>query len=131
MRANLIQLLTDITDVENWNSITFGILPNEDPKGFIFLASTEVINRVRFQHLWGVAIAISDTNLNDLSEQVESISGKLKQALKQPTSCLPDGGSVTLNSPIDVEPPQSYPTQGNISGTTGFFTAISFLLEVS
>lgn len=129
MRQTLIQLLKDVTDVENWNSITFGILPADDPKGFIFLASSEVINTVRSQHLWGVAIAVSAVNLNELSDTVESISKKIRESLNKPTGCLPEG-SVVLDGSIGVEPPQSYPNQGNMSGTTGFFTAISFILRV-
>lgn len=131
MREALTNHLANVTGVSDWNSINFGILPGENPKGYMFLASTSVSNRVRKVQLWAFAIAVSATSLNQLSDTTEALTDKILTAFKNPTGCIEGIGLIELSGNVDVEAPQSYSHQGNQSQTTGFFTAITFLLEIN
>jgi hypothetical protein len=131
MRELLANYLATLTGVENWTSINFGILPQEDPKGYLFLSSIQPQNKTRLIEFWGCAIAVSATTLNDLADKCHALAKLIANALKASVVCIPNVGSLTLSGNVDVEPPQSYPNQGNQSSTSGFFTAITFVLEIN
>jgi tetrahydromethanopterin S-methyltransferase subunit B len=122
-------LLETITQVENWNSINFGILPGEDPKGFIFPLGVEINSPSRHIITYAVGISISEISIELLMSKVLEISGAIAKAFSTQAQCI-DGKIAQLTSNIDIEIPQSYPNQSNVSLTTGFFTAITFTIQV-
>lgn len=130
---DLINLLKNTTPVQNWDSINFGILPGEAPKGFVFpmVVSPQSLSYSKSTYM--VAIAISGTTLNGLSSAAMELALDILAEFQNPTICLPgdQGGSVKLEGDIDIELPQSYTNQGHISKTNGFFTSLSFRLSIA
>ncbi len=123
-------VLTNLTGVSNWDSINFGILPNESPKGYLFPLRVDPNSPSRQVITYGVAIAVSGADLEGLGGICLEISQGLARAFKSGPVCSEDLGVIRLIGPIDINAPQSYPNQSNVSLTTGFFTAITFTLEV-
>lgn len=121
--------LQSITGVTNWESINFSILPDEDPKGFMFPLAINPESPSRSIVTYGVGIAISSSSLEGLTTESLLISNTIARSFSTRAICS-DEGIIRLVGSIELEPPQSYPQQSNVSLTTGFFTAITFSIEV-
>lgn len=126
---DLKDTLTAITQVDNWESINFGILPGENPKGYLFPLGVAPSSPSRQVITYGVAIAISSTSLQGLGETALQLSRTIARSFTTAVVCSSEG-VVRLIGNIDIEPPQSYPQQSNVTLTTGFFTAVTFAIEV-
>jgi len=127
-QSNLETELSNLTGVSNWQSTSFGILPNEGPKGYLQLESVSNTNlslsRVRF--LGG--IAVSGASLSALNTRVFDLVEALVSGFRNSQGCL-GGTRFRIISPINVEIPQTYSQQNNVSSISGYFTAITFALE--
>jgi len=130
---SILLKLEEITGVSDWESINFGILPGEDPKGYLFPLSVEANNPSRQIVSYAVGIAISSDTLTGLSEASLDLANQIVKAFSQEPQCfLDDSGnskSLRLTTGVEIEIPQTYPNQSNISLTTGFFTALTFTIE--
>lgn len=121
-------ILTALTDVEDWDSITFGILPNEDPKGFLFPVSIESVGASRQIISYGVGILVSALTLEGLNDVSIGIAKAISLGFNTNPQCT-ENGALTLEGSIDIEPPQSYSNQSSVSNTNGFFTSVTFILR--
>jgi hypothetical protein len=123
--------LSELTGIEDWEAISFGILPGEDPKGIVLPSSVSMVSQAKLKTIFMVGILISSQTLGDLSDTAQEIATLIGNSLGRAQVCLPGGaGLMRLVGEINIEIPQSYSQQSNISNTTGFFTSITFGVEV-
>lgn len=125
-------------DLENlldhrFDHISFGILPDEDPKGFMQLDSVSPQGKQRKDVSILIGILYSSDTINGLNSQIYSdIEIILDRYQGNQSVCLGnDASDVRLGSTIEVSMPQTYANRGRISDTDGFFTSVAFNLVIT
>jgi hypothetical protein len=123
--------LESTLEVTNWDSVNFGILPNENSKGFISFGKLEKVDNSLSKSTWLVGVAVSNVSLEGLYTEALGIIQSAYDLFSNPTTCFSGLGNTQLASEINMEIPQSYAQQSNISSTNGWFTAITFAIEIT
>lgn len=116
----------------NFDHISFGILPDEDPKGFMQLNSVNPQGKQSNNVSVLIGILYSSDTIEGLNSQIYSdIEIILDRYQGNQSVCLGnDASDVKLGSTIEVSMPQTYANRGRISDTDGFFTSVAFSLVV-
>lgn len=128
VEPQLQALLTELTGVSDWNTIQFSMIPTDTKLGY-----TQVVNaqpdkaKSRLQYL--VVIGIASTSLQALKDEIDLLLSKLLPAFSNQGACL-GSGLAQLISQIDVETPDTYSINNNVSLNSDFKTSISLLIEV-
>lgn len=123
-------LSSSLPSVTSWDHISFGILPNEAPKGFTMLMKVDPVSLSLNEYFWGVGILVSGTSKEDLDAQVFELIDNIILTFNKPRQCT-GLGRVEIEGSVDVEQPQTYAQQSNVSTTTGFFTSVTFMVKTT
>lgn len=128
VKNSLVQVT--LIPLERWDTINFGILPNEPSKGIVFPSSVNQLNSNRSVTDFLVGILVSNVSFNDLASECLELANLIYQKYGREKQCT-ENGMLELLGDIDISTPQSYSNQSNISNTNGFFTSVSFALRLN
>lgn len=118
--------LTEITGVTDWENLAFTMYPGDPETGYMQPVSVELGKGINTIILMA-GIGIAEVSMSLLWEKVLNTIGLLESAFASSAVCA-DGTSLSLTGKIEINLPDTYIQQGDISETNAFQVAISFQL---
>jgi hypothetical protein len=130
IKQQLKAYLTSNFGVTKWDAIQFSLLPKSDPVGY-FQAIEVRPTRATVISVWLVGIGVASTTLDDLDTKVAELVSSIIDTFGQNPVCISGLGSMKLSEQVQIEVPNTYAQQSQVSTSTGFSTSVSFGLEIT
>jgi hypothetical protein len=106
------------------------MLPGDDPEGYFQVVEINPGRSVH-QSTWLVGIGISATSLDDLWTQVSTIVNQTVTNFSEADACISGLGSAHLSDQIQIEVPDTYTQQAQVTNTNAFKTSVSFGIRIT